>query len=227
MNGWGGAFGDGERGEFAPTAFDAKHFKQVSDVASRLDAKQVVAYASPQRQIGKGLPVPGVTAFTFGGGVALFLQPKVITDQMGEADRILLAPAIKLSVAALKAHETRNRKAAKKLTGPAKAAALSKADEFKARLEQLVNRAGDGKVAAALPAPLPPAPPPPPQINDAIDDDATVGDEGPTEAQVAEVEAPPTPQAEEPEKPVKVVERQGARKGGKNRAKAKACKARR
>jgi len=121
---------------------------------------------------------------------------------MPEADRFVLASAIKSSLAALKAHETRNRKAAKTLTGQNKAEALAKADVFKARQADLIARAGNGKVEAALPAPVAP----PQKIEApamAIDISHGVGTGYDPEAQEPVVENVPEDE--------KVVVRQGAR----------------
>ncbi|HTE37504.1 MAG TPA: hypothetical protein VK630_13260 [Reyranella sp.] len=176
---FGGTFDDGDVGEFKPTAFNPSFLKTVGEVAAKLGSEAVSAYAMPDRVIetpakdGKPAKVERLkspTMFTFGGiGVAMIVMPHNGVAPMNEADRAILAPAIKSSLAALKAHETRNRVAAGKLTGPAKVAALAKADEFKAKMAALVERAGTGTVAKALDAPKPPPPPPPPlNVADAL-----------------------------------------------------------
>ena len=163
IGGFGGAFDDVEVGEFRPTAFEPAYLKSVGDIATRIGAKQVVAYDMPDhaREVTKNGKTTierdrSATLFTFGGlGVGLVVMPMRTADVMPDADRLLLAPVIKSSIAALKAHETRNRTAAKKLTGQNKAEAIAKADAFKSRILELLARTGSGVVSAALPAPKP------------------------------------------------------------------------
>jgi len=206
MGGFGGAFDDSDRGEFQPTAFDPKYLKSVGDIATRLGAKAVLAYGMPDDIAKNGKRSPRPSLFTFGGlGVALVVMPMRTEPVMHEADRIVLSSAIKSSVAALRAHETRNRKAAKKLTGDEKVAALAKAESFKARLEALLARAGNGDVVEALPPPAPE----PEQVEEPVEEQQEVAlADGLGEGEQPEVEQV----AEE-----QVVERQGARRGRKNR----------
>jgi len=208
IGGFGGAFDDVDRGEFQPTAFDPQYLKSVGEIASRLGAKAVLSYTMPDDVAKDGKRTPSPTLFTFGGlGVALVVMPMKAEPAMHEADRIVLSSAIKSSVAALKAHETRNRKAAKKLTGQEKADAIAKADNFKARLEALLARAGNGTVTEALPAPAPE----PEKVEEPTDEqeqDVALADG------LGDGEQPEVEQVEEP---VVEVERQGARGGRKNR----------
>lgn len=215
IGGFGGAFDDDDRGEFQPTAFDPKYLKSVGDIATKLGAKSVLSYSMPDDVAKNGERSKRPTLFTFGGlGVALVVMPMRGEPTMHEADRIVLSSAIKSSVAALKAHETRNRKAAKKLTGDEKAAALAKADAFKARLEALLARAGNGDVVEALPAPTPE----PEKIEEPTDDEqeqAVAVADGLGEGEQVEQTDEPS-QVEEVAETV-VVERQGARKGKRGR----------
>jgi hypothetical protein len=152
-NRWSGV--DVERGDWKPTGFNPTFLKSVADVAKALDSETVECFDYAGAD-GKSQPI----LFTFGPkvqGVALFLMPMQVQSKMGEANRLLLAPSIKLTLAALKAHETRNRDAAKELkAGPEKEAALAKADAFAARIKAVIEGHGTGQVQAALPAPKPP-----------------------------------------------------------------------
>lgn len=208
IGGFGGAFDDVDRGEFQPTAFDPKYLKSVGEIATRLGAKAVLSYTMPDDVAKDGKRTPSPTLFTFGGlGVALVVMPMKADAPMPDADRFVISSAIKSSVAALRAHETRNRKAAKKLTGDEKVAAIAKADSFKARLEALLARAGNGDVVEALPAP----PPEPEKVEEPA---AEHGQEVALADGLGDGEQPEV--VEQVEEPV-VVERQGARRGKRGR----------
>lgn len=217
MAGWSGE--EKPRGDWAPTGFDPKYLKSIADIANRLGAKGVECFSTN----GKGDDVaPALFTFSGVGGIALFLMPRKVDEQIAAETQQLLAPSIRLTLAALKAHETRNRKAAKKLTGQAKDDATTKADEFKARIDELMKRFGTGEVAAALPAPQPVQPEPPQLTHDAEGDgeeQAPEGDEVVNEEPAAEEQAAPEeqPQVEEPTT---------TPRGRKNGSKAKARKAR-
>lgn len=142
-----------ERADWKPTGFNPSYLKAVGDIAKRLgtDSVQCFDYVGIN---GTDQPV----LFTFGkvANVSLFLMPAKADPKMAEATRLMLAPAIKLTLAALRAHETRNRDAAKDLKGAEKDAALAKADAFAKRIKDVVDNAGSGSMPAALPAPKPP-----------------------------------------------------------------------
>lgn len=154
---WSGA--GSQRADWKPTAFKPAYLKAVADVAKALgsDSIECFDYATPE---GGVQPV----LFTFGkdaDGVALFLMPMVGSKDpgpMGKGNQLLLAPAVKLTIAALRAHETRNRDAAKGLKGDEHKAALAKADEFAARIRAVLENQGSGTTPPALPAPKPPKP---------------------------------------------------------------------
>lgn len=203
---------DEARGDWSPIGFDAKYLKSVGDLAAKLGSKSVACFASKRdAKTGNEGPV----LFTFGGvgGVALFLMPTKTDAQVAIQNRDMLAPAIKSSIAALRAHETRNRKAAKKLSGAEKEAAITRADDFKARIEALMVKVGDGTVPAALPAPPPPAQieqRPRDDIADALAADAYLGPEPVEEDPVAETPVEdPAPKATKTTKAKKV--RRGAK----------------
>jgi hypothetical protein len=144
------------REDWKPTGFNPQYLKAVADIAKTLDSKDVqfFDYAAPD---GKEQPV----LVTFGkdaDGVALFLMPQQTEAKLGAGTRMLLAPSIKLTLAALKAHETRNLEAAKKATGAEKETAQAKADDFARRIKEVLESAGAGQVQAALPAPKPKKP---------------------------------------------------------------------
>lgn len=151
-----------DRGDWRPTAFKPAYLKAVTDVAKVLgsDSIECFDYAGDGDPKASQQPV----LFTFGkeaDGVALFLMPipaSQTAQTMSAGNRMLLAPSIKLTLAALKAHETRNIEAAKKATGAEKAAAQAKAEEFARRIKAVLDNTGSGQVQAALPAPKPPKP---------------------------------------------------------------------
>src|SRR5262249_29247489 len=126
-----------ERGDWKPVGFNPSYLKSVADIAKALDSETVECFDYAGAD-GKEQP----SLFTFGPkapGVALFLMPVRTEAKMSEANRMLLAPSIKLTLAALKAHETRNREAAKDLKGPDKEAALAKADDFARRIKAVLD----------------------------------------------------------------------------------------
>jgi hypothetical protein len=142
-----------ERGDWKPTGFNPGYLKAVGDIAKRLGSESVECF-DYAKEDGSEQPV----LFTFGkvDNVVLFLMPQRVEQQkVAEATRLLLAPSIKLTIAALRAHETRNVEAAKKLTGAEKEAAIAKAEEFAKRIKAVLDNAGTGQVQAALPAPKP------------------------------------------------------------------------
>jgi hypothetical protein len=144
------------REDWKPTGFNPQYLKAVADIAKTLDSKDV-QFFDYAAEDGKEQPV----LVTFGkdaDGVALFLMPQQTEAKLGAGARMLLAPSIKLTLAALKAHETRNLEAAKKATGAEKAAAQAKADDFARRIKEVLESAGGGQVQAALPAPKPKKP---------------------------------------------------------------------
>jgi len=144
-----------DRGDWKPTGFDPKYLKAVGDIAKRLDPEAKVSCYDYAAEDGSEQPV----LFTFSTvpNVVLFLMPTRSDPKMHEATRLMLAPSVRGSIAALKAHETRNREAAKDLKGAEKDAILAKADDFAKRIKAILDNAGAG--AKALPAPKPPEKP--------------------------------------------------------------------
>jgi hypothetical protein len=140
-----------DRGDWKPTGFDPQYLKAVGEIAKRLDPEASVScydYASAD-----GGEQPVLFTFSTVPNVTLFLMPKRVDPKMGEATRLMLAPSVRGSIAALRAHETRNREAAKDLKGTEKDAVLAKADDFAKRIKAILENAGAG--AKALPAPKP------------------------------------------------------------------------
>ncbi len=172
--GWSGMSVD--RADWKPTGFNPAYLKAVGEIAKRLDpetAVQCYDYAAPD-----GGAQPVLFTFEKVPNVVLFLMPTRVEHKMGAATRLLLAPAVKGSIAALKAHETRNREAAKDLKGAEKEAALAKADEFAKRIKAVLENTGSGakqleapkaleKAAEPPKAPEPPKPQVPPKIAEA------------------------------------------------------------
>jgi DNA polymerase III beta subunit-like protein len=174
-----------ERSDWKPTGFDPAYLKAVGDIAKRLGTESVQCF-DYAKEDGSDQPV----LFTFGkvDNVVLFLMPTRADPKMAEAARLMLAPSIKLTIAALRAHETRNKDAAKDLTGEAKEAALAKAEDFAKRIKQVLENAGSGQVQAALPAPKPEKPKKKPTVAEWAKEKAAT-DKAAKQAHKASVEA--------------------------------------
>jgi hypothetical protein len=141
---------EGLRADFQPVTFNGKYLKAVGDVAAVLggkDASVSVFAAGPND--------PTIMTFPATPGTMLVLMPMAANPMASAATVALVAPAIKGSLAALRAHQTRNQEAADNATDAAeKALYQAKADEFKRRAEDLLKRTLE---QPALPAPEPAA----------------------------------------------------------------------
>ncbi|SCK49287.1 hypothetical protein VAR608DRAFT_4905 [Variovorax sp. HW608] len=133
----------GERTPLDTTAIDANYFKLATLVAQSLNIPGVQAYMGD----GKSAAV-----FTFGvRRAALYVMPIRDGGAMSVQAASVLAPAVRGSVGALKAHQTRNEQAAKEAKDPEEAKALrEKAAGFAKRIKELMGAANEAK---ALPAP--------------------------------------------------------------------------
>jgi hypothetical protein len=142
------------RADLRGTAFDGKYLKGVGDIAKILSGdkeKCQVNVMSPDVADGQdGDGDPSIITFPYSPGAVMYLMPQRLVTSMAPATAAILQPAIKSSIAALKAHETRNRQAAKAATNEAEREQLNAiADDFKLRVARILATAS-GK---ALPAP--------------------------------------------------------------------------
>ena len=149
IGGFAGAFDPGSRSDFEPVGFQGPYLKAVGEIAKTLEAGNVGIYASKADEA-------AIVTFQGCPGVVLYLMPTRFDDVMPADTVRILQPAIKLSIAALKAHETRNLDAARKAGTSAEREELKRrAAEFRARIELVMQRANP---RPALPKPEAPAP---------------------------------------------------------------------
>lgn len=133
----------GERMPMETTAIASEYFKLATSVAQSLGIPNVQPYMGD----GKSAAV-----FTFGiRRAALYVMPVRDSGALSTQAASVLAPAVRGSVGALKAHQTRNEQAAKLEKDPELAKELrDKAASFAKRIKELMGAANDAK---ALPAP--------------------------------------------------------------------------
>jgi hypothetical protein len=137
------------RGDFEPVGFNGQYLKAVGDIAKVLEVEAVAIYASKVNEA-------AVITFPSFPGAVLYLMPTRIEPQMPRGTAAILGPAIRSSIAALRAHETRNRDWAKEASNAAERDIYNaKADEFRRRIEAMQVHANMRK---ALPAPAEAAP---------------------------------------------------------------------
>lgn len=132
--------------DFTATPFGRKVLQSASDVARVLGSDNIAIYAS------NGANDP--TVCTLGDGAVLYLVPAGYSPDIRPHAQTLaiLAPAIKGTIAALKANETRKRKSAVTLakTDPRESARLlAQANDIKARIRDLILRTDPSKAIAA------------------------------------------------------------------------------
>ena len=133
--------------DFEPIAFNSQYLKGVGDVAKVCGGKDATVNLYAHCASSASL-----ATFPDCPGTMLVLMPVRIKEHIAPETARLISPAVKASVAALRAHMTRNRKAAKEATDPGEKAAFeAKAEEFKARIDALRARTEE----KALPAPEP------------------------------------------------------------------------
>ena len=134
---------EGERMPMETTAIDAAYFKLATLVADSLGIKGVQPYMGD-----------GTSAAVFAFGIrraAMYVMPLREAGSLSTQAASVLAPAVRGSVGALKAHQTRNEQAAKEAKDPEEAKALrEKAAKFAKRIKELMGAANEAK---ALPAP--------------------------------------------------------------------------
>jgi hypothetical protein len=120
---------------------DPAYVKLAAQIATQLGAPNVRAFTGNS---------VGASVFTFGSSAAaLYVMPMRESAEVSTATVALLAPAVRRTMAALKAHETRLLEAAKDAKPEAADELKAKAATFAQRIKALAAEAGD----KALPAP--------------------------------------------------------------------------
>jgi hypothetical protein len=199
MAGGGDAFLSGNTGDFASVALESQHMKGVADIAKALDCESVRAFAG-----GDEPGTPRVLTFPSFPGAVLYLMPaKADGRPVLQADtRALLAPALKATVAALKAHATRWHNALKDAkTETARGIARERIAAYGTRIADAIRAEAKGLPAPESPKKdLPPSP-----TGAAIKAEAGKGNgvaPGNAPAQASAVKALPAPAPKAPAPPI-------------------------
>lgn len=132
--------------DFKPVGFKAGLLKGAAELAKILCGKEdlLAVYANE---------ASGAAAVTFPAcpGALLYMMSQRAPETMAEATSAILTPAIRGTLAALRAHQTRHLRAAQDAAGEAeRGAAKAKADEIGQRIAAILHRT---RFAEALPAP--------------------------------------------------------------------------
>jgi hypothetical protein len=147
-----------EKMDFEPVGLNSKYLKHVSDIAKTLD--QFVLEPEEKQKDGiavrcfSGSPTkPIVFDFSNVPGVLLFIPPVEFKQHLNSSTISMLAPALKATLSALRAHQTRQEIAAQRASNPfAKAEAEAKAESFKLRIAALLAKSGMPQLAGPTPA---------------------------------------------------------------------------
>lgn len=129
-----------EQAEFKPVSFNAEYIRQVGQVAKLISAEKDVSISVYARKAHE----PTVITFPECPQAMMILMPVRQDKGLQGPVREMLSPAIKGTLAALRAHYTRNLKAASDSKDRAEAAVYeAKAAEFEARIKAIMDHAGD------------------------------------------------------------------------------------
>ena len=144
---------DGEKKakrEWEPVGFNSRHLKHCGELAKILEAGMAKEARAKNgmviRVFDHGEPgAPRIFDFLGYPGAVLVITETVVTQTvLPLATATILAPAVKPTVAALRAHETRNRVWAAAATDEAtRSGFVTKADQFAARIAAIMARAPD------------------------------------------------------------------------------------
>lgn len=159
---------DGEvvRGrEWEPIGINSQYLKHVGEIAKTLEAGLPKDSRSEKGMVVRAFSGDGKNTtplffdFSTWPGAILGLSPQKLSSYATAPETaVLLAPAIKLTLAALRAHATRNLAWAEEAGDPAtKAGFLAKAETFNARIAEILRR------APGVPALTAPETPPEPE----------------------------------------------------------------
>jgi hypothetical protein len=146
------------RDEWKPIGFSSRHMKQCGDIAKILEAGIPKDQRDPMgmvvRMFAASETAPRVFDFTGWPG-ALLVMATTWPGQTALAPQTVavLSGALKLTVAALRAHETRWRDAAAAAKSDEQRSLCdAKADQFRERVQRILASAPDPKLALAAPA---------------------------------------------------------------------------
>ena len=127
-----------------PIGFRSQYVKSMAEVARLLGSEHVVLRTSSALN-------GAMVTFPEADGAVLYVMPAKVAGKLAKGNSEILALPLKRSLAALRAHHTRNKRWAKEATNPAETAAFTaKAKEFEGRIVTLIEQAPSLK---ALPAP--------------------------------------------------------------------------
>jgi hypothetical protein len=137
---------DAPASDYKAVTFNGSYLKAVGDVASIATGKKdapVSVFASEPAK-------PTLMTFPDAPGAMLVLMPMRRDEVMPAATIGIMAPAIKGTLSALRAHQTRNQEAADTATNKAeKAAYQAKADDFSRRIAELIAKSNEHPALAA------------------------------------------------------------------------------
>jgi hypothetical protein len=132
--------------EWQATGINSRYLKRCADIADALETglkeSAKTKHGMVIRVFTGGSPTaPVVFSFEKWPGAVLFLLPTILKQRrLGKETALLIAPAAKLTIAALRAHATRNRRwAAGATTEVVKAAFAARATEFDDRVRLVIE----------------------------------------------------------------------------------------
>jgi hypothetical protein len=202
--------------EWEPVGINSRHLKHCGDIAKILEAgidkKKRPKYSDDKGNVLEGgmiiraynsgsTDAPLVFGFDGWPGAVLVVAPmQLATNAVSRETAAIMAPAVKLTLAALRAHATRNHAWAEEATNPRiKADYEAKARGFEERVAKIVAQtqaqfviAEERKAAAAAPKPeTPPEPQPEPEPEPTPE--PTPDDDAPTDEPAVKPEVRRTP----------------------------------
>lgn len=197
--------------EWEPVGINSTYLKHCGDVAKMLEAGLEKENRSKAGMVVRAYNSSGNTAAplvfdfsTWPGALLVMMPAKLADNSTSKETAALLAPAVKLTIAALRAHATRNLAWADETEDPERKAALqAKAKEFQDRVAEIFKRApGLPAIAAEAPKPEPeaqPEPQPEPEARPTVNMDVSEGpaaEETPDQEPAAEAAPEPEPEPE-------------------------------
>ena len=127
-----------------PIGFRSQYVRSIADVARVLGSEHVALRTSSAKN-------GAMVTFPEADGAVLYVMPATVAGKLAKGNSEILALPLRRSLAALKAHATRNAGWAKEAKNPAeKAEFAQKAEDFEGRIVALIEQAPTLK---ALPAP--------------------------------------------------------------------------
>lgn len=159
------ANGDPIGSEWEPVGINSKYLKHIGEVARTLESSLPKSERSDGGMVVRAFngnsdaskPSPLVFDFSnYPGAILVIMAARLATPAISTETAILLAPAIKLTIAALKAHGTRWLQRAEDTQDPTeKEMALARAENFRLRVEEVLRRAPGLPAIGATAEPAP------------------------------------------------------------------------